>query len=254
MTEVERIYSVMLGMNNAETRGWIWFKRRTYRRFIFDMAEHLGLAISASEYGLVSIIVAEFAKIRAGEVKPKEDEPTFECVGCGGLTEAEGLRWKKLEDGEALTVSIDHSAKPAMLNWLTDEIIMDKWFKPWADRNPVVKFKLIKRGKGDCHIKWDAIDGPNGTLKYVWQPANDATYMEQGGDLSGDMVCDNSETRWPEALVHEAGKHEVGHVLGIGHLNSTRDVMYASARGQEKPLSTNDKREEDERYPFTVAA
>jgi len=56
-----------------------------------------------------------------------------------------------------------------------------------------------------------------------------------------------------------AGKHEVGHVLGIGHLKNKSDVMFEEAENKNKPLSKNDKRERDKRYPIeksenTIAA
>lgn len=248
--ELERIVTIALLMTPEELRSFLWFKRRGNKRFAYDLAEHLGVEATISEFGTLAAVRNHFAQLP----KQEEPDPTFECVGCGALAEAKGLRWKKLGEGKPVTVSIDHADKPASLDWLTDEIIMEKWFGPWAERNPNVKFKLLKRGKGDCHIKWAPVDGPGGTLKFVWQPSGDAQFMEEGGDLSGDMVCDNSETSWPEALVHEAGKHEVGHVLGIGHLEAREDVMFPTARGQEKPLSINDQREEDERYPFAVAA
>ena len=253
--EIARLTSIFMLKTDAEIRAFIWYKRRGNRSFARDMSAALGLTeLPKSDYKVINELAAHLAKLRDGEVE--EPEPTFECFGCGGLTEAKGLRWKKLNDGEPLTVSIDHSGKPDALKWLTDTQIMNNWFKPW-ERNPVVKFKLIESGKGDCHIQWKPIDGPGNTLAFVWQPAGDATYMSEAGDLSGDMTCDSSERVYPKALVHEAGKHEVGHVLGIGHLNAQKDVMYPTARGQKKPLSNNDIREEDERYPFndsTIAA
>lgn len=237
-SEIERFSALYSLASERERRSIVWAMYRLNRRHIKDLATGLGIETTRrSIYALANDLVKHF------------NEPVFECVGCGGLTEAKGLRWKKLGEGKPVTVSIDHSGKPETLAWLTDEIIMQEWFKPWADENPIVKFKLLKTGKGDCHIKWERIDGPSGTLAFVWQPAGDATYMEEAGDLSGDMIADNSEYDYRPVLVHEAGKHEVGHVLGIGHLDDRRDVMFASARGEFKNLSTNDKNEIDERHP-----
>ena len=248
---MENIVAILMLMDNRQTRSFIWSERRNNRLFPTELADFINLKDRpASQFALVNRLIAEFELLRN-----TPEDPVFECAGYGALADAEGLRWKKLEEGEAVTISVDHSDKPRALSWLSDEVIFDEWFGPWTVGNPHVKFEFAESGqKGDCHIKWEPIDGPNGTLAFVWQPSGDAEYMEAAGDLSGDMIIDNSESVFPVALVNEAGKHEVGHVLGIGHLNSIKDVMYPSARGQKKPLSKNDKKERDMRHPIQAAA
>ena len=259
-SEVARLLRVFLWMTDRETRSFIFTKRREVRGFTRLFAGELGVDISArSEITVINLLQKHLADLRIAEepepeVIPEPEEPVFECMGCGDLAEGKGLRWKKIEDGEALTVSIDNSGKPETLSWLTDEMIMKEWFKPWTDHNPRIRFELLKTGKGDCHIQFAPIDGPNGTLAFVWQPSGNAEYMEASGDLSGDMTVDSSETVWPVDLVHEAGQHESGHVIGIGHLLELFDVMFPSAKGEKKSLSVNDKREADERHPQSIDA
>ena len=249
--EVQRIAAIFQLMTDKETRAFLWHLRRNSRTFLHDLAESLGVEnIPRSQFQLVNVLQKFFADLR----KPKEEkepDPTFECVGCGDLTTAKGLRWKKLGEGKPVTVSHDRSNMPRSLANLTDEEIYRKSFKPWETK--VVKFKFLKTGKGDCHITWKQVDGRGGTLEYVWQPSGNAEFMEQGGDLSGDMVMDFSE-RWTPTSATEVVKHGAGHVLGFGHTASRKDVMYAYADNKVKLLSKNDKEQRDERYPIGKAA
>lgn len=242
--EFERLSKVFLLLTDIETRDFLWDKRRRNRQFPRRLAKALGIEDSKySEFALINFLIAHLSKIRKSG-----DEPTFECVGCGGTTEASGLRWDKLNRGEAVTVSVDHSGKPATLDWLTDAEIMKYWFEPWTVGNPNVKFKLLKTGRGDSHITFEPVDGPGNTLKFVWQP-NQGEEMDTS-EPSGNMVCDNTERSYPKPLVRLGGKHEVGHVLGIGHLDSRSDVMYFQADNRNKPLSKNDLAERDKRHPI----
>ena len=246
--EVQRLSAIFLLMTDKEARAFLWHIRRNSRTFLNELATGLGIEnIPKSQYQLVNTLQAFFSELRKAD-----QEPTFECVGCGGLTEATGLRWDKLNKGEAVTVSVDHSNKPRALSWLTDEQIMKHWFEPWTVGNPNIKFELLKTGKGDSHITFEPVDGPGNTLKFVWQPSQ-GEEMDTS-DLSGDMVCDNSERTYPRTLVRTAGKHEVGHVLGIGHLSNPGDLMYPTANAADKKLTKNDKQERDERYPIGKAA
>ena len=229
-------------MLDDETRSFLWIIRRKRRSLLAEFAEGLGIETDSTQhYQLVNSIQAHFARLRL-----QAESPTFECVGCGGTTDAKGLRWDKLNRGEAVTVSHDRENMPRSLLSLTDDEIYNKSFKPWETK--VVKFKFLKTGAGDCNITWKQVDGRGGTLEYVWQPAGDAEFMEQGGAQSGDMVMDASEL-WNATSATEVIKHGAGHVLGIGHNPLRSDVMYPYADNRVKPLSKNDKQERDERYP-----
>jgi hypothetical protein len=249
----EEFLKRMLGLfsycTDKETRGFLWVLRRYYRGFTRNFADALGVNHDGLTESQTLKAVQDHLEILR---RMEEDEDKFECTGCGEIADAEGLRWEKLGRGEPVTVSIDHSGKPDWMDWLTDEHIMEHWAGPWERANPIVKFKLLgpDEGKGDCHITWAHVDGPGGTLKFVWVPARGATFMEEGGDLSGDMVCDNSETHRSRVVVDEGGCHEFGHVIGIGHLLSPSDKMYAYAVAVRRSLSLNDIREEDKRYPY----
>ena len=248
---MDRELTILMLQDKPEARNFVFHRFRSDRAFIKNVSEVLGLDYVGGDFRSLLRIEDKLEQLRLEQ----PFQPRFECMGCGDLiAQARGLRWQKLLRGEPLTVSVDHSGKPAALNWLTDELIMRHWFGPW-ERNPNVRFVLVSgNNRGDCHVGWKRVDGPGGTLKFVWQPAEGAEFMEQGGELSGDMICDNSEVRFPRVLVFEAGQHEVGHVLGIGHLEDQQDVMFPTARGEFKLLSTNDIREEDTRYPFSHAA
>ena len=243
--EIATFKALAMAANDRQTNVLLWHERRYHQNFARIIAESIGMSdFPRREFTLIRQIREQFEKLRQGLIDPQE--PTFECVGCGGTTEAEGLRWKKLGEGKSLTVSHDRSKLPRALSKLTDKKIYEKSFKPWE--TDVVKFKPITKGKGDIHIQWKHVDGVGGTLEFVWQPSGSAEFMEQAGDLSGDMTMDYSE-RWTETSATEVIKHGAGHAIGIGHNPLRQDVMYPYADSRVKQLSKNDLRERDERYP-----
>lgn len=242
----DRLVAILKLTTQRETTDFLWDKRRRDRNFLRNFHNDLQIPGNhSSDFQYINSLEKYFDDLRN---KATDDDMTFECIDCGGVSEAKGLRWDLLNKGKPLTVSIDHRGKPRPLTWLTDAEIMEHWFKPWTDENSNIKFQLLTSGRGHCHITFEPIDGPNGTLKFVWQPT-EGEFMEDGGEPSGNMVCDSSEQRYPRPLVRVGGKHEVGHVLGIGHLSAKKDVMYPTAENKNKPLSTNDIRERNERYP-----
>jgi len=76
-----------------------------------------------------------------------------------------------------LSVFVDFTNRPRGLAWLTTDEIMEHWFKPWTVGNEKIKFELLTQGRGDCHITFEPVDGPQGTLKFVWVPDGDVEFM-----------------------------------------------------------------------------
>lgn len=185
------------------------------------------------------------------EPQPEPEPPGPICKGCGGIGDTPRfLRWAKVARGEAVTVSENTSAKPASLAWLTPEVIMKEWFAPW-EVDTSIRFEFITEGVADIRIGYQPIDGEGGTQGFAWQPSQSAEFMEQGGDLSGDMFLDSIE-RWERRSrdsVNEVGEHEVGHAIGGPHTDNPEDVLYAFTSGRRKPHSINDKKMKTLRYP-----
>lgn len=147
---------------------------------------------------------------------PLSDLPrTIACDGCRDIADVEGLRWEKMNRGEALTWSIDRTNQPNNSAAFSDTEI-HRWFLAWTTitGNRVVQ---LKNGEiGDCHIKFQRIDGPGKVMGFVWQPRVTMEMM-MGGNLSGDMIIDSSERSYPLLRTRRFGKHEAGHVFGLQH-------------------------------------
>lgn len=163
---------------------------------------------------------------------------------CPGVPEAEGLRWKKVDDGEPVTYSFDYAkATDFQKLWLSPDIvaaIFNEWQSICSVTFKEVKYNKSKKQYGDIHTDFDAL--PGNILGVTLQPRGDGFMMEDGGMGSGDITIDNDRD-WQQGVRSgdPAGwilmltfLHEVGHGIGLGHSNLVADVMYAilTARGQ----------------------
>ncbi len=192
---------------------------------IYAFAKALGVRHTGRRRLLARRIHAELQNDKpVSPIVPNADVPTvIHCDGCRGIDQVDGLRWEKLNRGEPFTWSINRTGQPASSAFTDFEI--QKWFMVWADLSG---FKVRKvTGVGDCHIQFKRIDGPGKVLGFVYQPNGTAEEMASSGNLSGDMFIDNSERSWPIGRTRRFGKHEVGHVFGLQHSESTLDLMYA---------------------------
>lgn len=256
MSEQERVLSIVKSMTYLELWRFVDYDSRGRRRQRYsEIAKYLNISATGKTRTVQAIYKALQTPIVIPEPEPIPESvpPTDQvpCDGCGGISAAEGLRWRKAANGQPVTVSIDQRNKPASLSWLTPQIIMSEWFQPWS-KDSSIRFRYVL-GKGDCHIQFDAIDGVGKTLGFVWQPAGNVEFMESAGDLSGDMTIDTAE-RWSDRnFMHNTGEHEAGHVIGLQHSSNPRDVMYGFATsGGRKVQSANDIREKQKRYPIAA--
>lgn len=217
MIEIPTVERLVNAADHLEGREWRQIVLRYHYRRLRALAEYTNAPVSRSSITTVSNI---WKVIKT---------PKIECDGCGGVSNASGLRWGKADRGEAVTISVNHKNKPASLHYLTDELILERWFKPWSDVCDI-KFKLVSRG-GDCRIGFKPLAGS--TLGMVLQPRG-AEFMEQGGELSGDMWID-SDRVWTKRMERGTGCHEGGHVIGLGHINSRAALLNPFLTGHTVP-------------------
>lgn len=253
--EFLRIVQLVKAMTVLEAVRFLSYRHRTgyYARLLAP-----ALGISSSNKFLMNLSREIHAHLKLNSPKeplrPQPEIPKVSgkaCDGCGGIGDSpKMLRWAKVARGEPVTISVDETDKPATLHWLTPEIIRKEWFAPW-EVDTSIRFKLLAagEGKGDIHIRFDFIDGPGATQGIAWLPKQSVEFMEQGGDLSGDMVIDKDERWTSEEETHEVGEHEGGHVIGCPHTQNPDDVLYPYTRGFRRPHSLNDKRAKTLRYP-----
>lgn len=199
-------------------------ERSTY---LYEFAAALGLDRERTSWRQRNAILSFFEERKKAAIEPEPDsapEPEPDdpvpCDGCGGVSEATGLRWAKADRGEAVTVSVNHNGKPESLAYLTDELIMKHWFQPWSDVCDI-KFRLLQRA-GDIRIDFKPL--PGNTLGMALQPRG-ADFMEQGGSLSGDITVD-ADRVWTVNMERGTGCHEAGHAIGFGHINNSRALLY----------------------------
>ena len=137
----------------------------------------------------------------------------------------ETLRWGKVEKGQSVTYSVDEKNNPDPLKAFSSSEI-DSWFAAWSDVCGIT-FKRVT-GKGDIHIQYAPIDGPGKTLGFAYQPRAGVEFMESSSDLSGDITIDSTEGYWPVWKSRSTGKHEVGHAIGLDHIDNIAALLYPS--------------------------
>lgn len=198
-------------------------------------------ALNIRAFGSRSII-ARNIKLRLSQGVPQmphfepEDIPDVHvCDGCRDIDSVEGLRWAKLNRGEAVTWSIDREGQPNDASSFTDREIHN-WFLVWAAIQGNKVQKARDGEKGDCHINFARIDGPGKTLGFVLQPRANVEFMRLAGDLSGDMTIDNSERQWPLKRTRTFGRHEAGHFFGLQHSDFIGDLLYAYLVGEDERM------------------
>lgn len=175
---------------------------------------------------------------------PPPPQPDIEC--CEPVPGAT-LRWAKADKGEAVTYSVDRKDAPNVSGFSTKEI--DLWFSAWSDICGI-RFERTKK-KGDIHIQFLPIDGPGKTLGFAWQPSGNAEFMEQAGDLSGDITIDTDERSWPLWMTRTTGRHEVGHAIGLEHSARRGDLLFGQiAFGRDVLPQTNDITAAVTKYPL----
>ena len=76
-------------------------------------------------------------------------------------------------------------------------------------------------------IQFQVIDGPGGTLAFVYQPA-EGTDMSACGGQCGNYYFDNQES-FSIIDFHNVFLHETGHAIGIGH-GPSNSIMAPSYR------------------------
>lgn len=213
MYEPERLVDAIKHLTKTETRSVLryhhWRNLRSFAAFVGADADRYALKTIDNIYDRI--------------------HTEIECDGCGGVSTASGLRWQKADRGEPVTISVNERNKPQSLNYLTPELIVEHWFKPWSDVCDI-KFRLLSRA-GDIRIGFKPLE--DSVLGIALVPRG-AEFMEQGGELSGDIWMD-SDRVWTPRMERGTGCHEGGHAIGLEHIDSRSALLYTHFLGFTVP-------------------
>ena len=114
-----------------------------------------------------------------------------------------------------LTWSVDWDGAPTNLTRGQMLTAMRRVFAEYTRAG--LRFRYVT-GAATLEIGFQRVDGPGGTLAFVYQPAS-GTNMAACGGACGDYFFDNEETL--TAIDFEnIFRHETGHAIGMDHTNS----------------------------------
>lgn len=208
----------------------------------FELASRLGVNTQGMRYEsqAISSIYANWDSISSHfGILPPEWPAPIEHPVCPGIPEAMGLRWRDLP----VSVSYDRRrACPVAQRVLNPESIT-QLTREWTMRSSLetkyVEYLPSKSNFGDVHIMHAAL--PDNTLGLTYQPrGNNSTFMDEAGNLSGDILIDN-DREWLDWGLLLTLLHELGHAWGLGHSPNPSDVMFAQlTRAGARALSAGD--------------
>lgn len=172
------------------------------------------------------------------------DSRSFKKIGKG-----KGLRWFSFPVAYQIDASgsgIDQVlAKQAVVNA----------FNTWDAEEHPRESLFTEASPHNVFVNWAFLDGGGGTLAV----ASVTYYVRSGQIISGSVTYDSGDS-WTVYSglscssqgsafdIEDIGAHEIGHVIGLGHVSSSMDVaqtMYPYASNGEtlkRTLGTGDKR------------
>ena len=149
-----------------------------------------------------------------GEPDISEEDPTEEPNHPEiPRSQPEGLRWTKVDRGEAITFCIQDE-NPMVSEYgvrpLLEEILQD------IENNCSARFVEVLSHDCDISFNFSEIDQQGGILGRVFLPNSG---LDVGVCNCGDVFLDSNE-RWNETMLYLVLAHELFHSLGVFHLDT----------------------------------
>jgi len=191
-------------------------------------------------------------KVPDGALEPDivvYEDPELLPRQCQCVLEGEGLRW--FSSPVYYWVDVESFGK-----WSASvSNVVINCMKDFEQVSGFRSFKVAKEGDANIRVYMRKLDGMGGTLGLAYQAAG--PLLDMGAHQSmrppfvGDIVLDLSENWTPSKLLGVM-KHEVGHAIGLDHIEDDRALMNPYFVGTTK-LHAKDIAATVERYGPTLA-
>jgi len=107
-------------------------------------------------------------------------------------------------------------------------------FLVWNDLDLGVQFAMVDDStQGDVHVTWSAVMPRADQIGSTFRMTD-----QDGWILLAHVVLSTAHDVY---MVQNAARHEAGHVLGLGHSPTGRDIMAATTEGQQYQLTEADR-------------
>lgn len=108
-------------------------------------------------------------------------------------------------------------------------------FLVWNELGLGVQFAMTDDStQADVHVTWSAVMPRADQIGSTFRVTD-----QEGWILVAHVVLSSAHDIY---MVQNAARHEAGHVLGLGHSPSARDIMAATTEGQQYQLTEADRR------------
>ena len=135
--------------------------------------------------------------------------------------EPQGLRWTKVDRGEAVTWCYDNTGSP-----YEDEEVLQELTSIYAQIEDICSIRFERVFTDDCDISLRFYsEQAGGTLAFVYLPSSGSSIEACPPDC-GDINFDSEESQWISMVdFHNICTHEAIHSIGVSHVSDETSIM-----------------------------
>lgn len=103
-------------------------------------------------------------------------------------------------------------------------------FETWERLNTGLDFERVD-GRADIGVEWEVEPSPHhvGLAEYAYLYRGTITVH------LGDYDCNGRYVQWSQGAVKDTAMHEIGHILGLGHVTDEAHLMYGDGFMPDEP-------------------